>query len=702
MTEKTKHRNAAIAITVLFTYLGYLVGGCVDAEGQLTFKSVLSRLPEVLNKPFANYWSAYSIQSIFYGLLLGVYLAMYYYFSRKKWMWGKEQGSAEWMPANELTKKLTPSKKEQKKEPEYIRILSQNLRISMNDVRTHLNNNILLVAGPGKGKSHQFNRPNILLCLGSMGITDPKKELLRTCGKYLKAHGYEIKVLDLIDFELSDLYNPFAHIQSEEDIPELVEMLWKSMEDPKAQKGEPIWDDSAKSLIEGLCYYMFLEMEEKDRTFRTLIRKLTELSLDEKSVEKMKHEMLKLRRKNPDHPAAVKYLFAMNGAADTVKSVLFSATGRLAALSNEKLLKIFDGNTIDFKALGMGYEHDRNKKTALFFCIPDGDTRWNFVVSIAYMQACRELYYEADHHCADKRGKLPIPVTFWLDEFRNVPLPNTFPVLLSTMRGRNISAVITLQDPSQLEELYEKEHKTIRGNCDVTVYMGSAEHETHKWVSEMLGKATIDKRSTGRSYGLNGNDSRTDDVLGRELMTPDEVGKLPVDKQIVFISGYAPILDTKFQTGNSANFREAVKLGDYIHHPDRPDAPEKKQKSSKEKGKEDDQEASKILKKEPEPLFERLSEEELEAYREEAEAGAPVILHRFDLNAQQPFMIRRVDNSRMEQLERFKGYREEQLEIIRQALERGCSIDELDKLLHYDMTTGQIRAVISGFLNVKL
>ena len=699
--EKRKNLYVSIFIAIFCAYMGYLICGCT-VDGQLSILSVMNRFGDVVNKPIANYWNSYSFTGIIIGGLLGIYLAAFYYYTRKKWMWGKEQGSAEWEDPKEITRKLAPSNKEIKKQAkegkvELVRQISANVRYSMDDGRTRINNNILLLAGPGKGKTFRIIAPILMQCLGSMIITDPKKEVLRTYGNYLIKHGYEVRVLDLIDFELSDQYNPFMHIQDQEDIPDLVELLWKSMEDPKAQKGEPIWDDSAKSLVEGLVYYIFLEMSPEERNFRTLIDMLTELSLGDEQRENMKNIMLALRKENPSHPAAIKYLSAMNGADDTVKSVLFSATGRLAPLTNEKLLRIFDGNSIDFKALGMGVDGDKTKKTALFFAIKDGDTRWNFVLSLAYMQAFRELYYEADHNCGDNRGRLPIPVTCLLDEFRNVPLPNTYPQLLSTMRGRNINSIITIQDLSQLEQLYEKEHKTIRQDCDVTIYMGGNEQETHKWVSERIGKATIDKRSQGRSYGHNGSDSRNDDILGREMMMPDEVAKLPDDELIIFISGYGPIKDKKYKTELSREFAEAMSYGNYTHTPKRPVLTKEEKEAAEANESKEEKEERKKKEVSKSSGFEQINEKQTRQYEQAAERGVAQVTK---MPNQMPFMLKQ--QKRIAQVKYFSDFAEDKLELINKALENGVSPENLKEMLDPGMAVGQIRAVLSGFFDVKL
>lgn len=688
MRHRKTDKVMSLVICIMCACLGYLVAGCVDESGNLSFESVIAGLPSAFNSPISTPVTKYTLVCVLIGLIIGAYIAVYYYISRKKWRWGEEHGSAEWADVAAINKKLAPPKKKDGTYKEPSRIYSEHLRISLNPDRTHLNNNAIVIAGSGKGKSLNIISPNILECSGSYIITDPKKELLRTYGNYLKEKGYAVKVLDLIDFDLSDHYNPFVHIRSTDDIPELVELIWKAKSDPKATKGDPIWEDSAKSLVEGLFYYLFLENETHKMpiTFRSAMRMLTDLSLGKKHIEAMQKKMLALLAKNKDHPAAIKYLAAMSGAEDTVKSVLFSATGRMASFYDEKLLRIFDDDDMDFRALGMGYEDDKTKPTVLFFCIPDGDTRWNFVVSLAYMQAFKELYYAADHECKNNRGQLPIPVTNFLDEFANIPLPDSFPDLLSTMRGRNISAVIVLQDPSQLEQMYEKKHRSMRGNCDVTIYLGGSEYETHEWVSKRLGPGTIDKRSTGRSFGHSGSESRTDDTMGRELMKPDEVGKLLYNELIILVAGYDPIKDTKYPTLSSPAYQLAKSLGDYEHKPRQTEKEQEEKAGEGEKTKEA---------QEKEPVFTEISEEEADALVSTGEAT----LHTFYLNTQ-PFVLRPT-KQKYEQLEKFKGFSDAQIDLIKTALSQGCTAETILEYITKDMKPKKIRVIMQTCLAIK-
>lgn len=688
MTDEKKNLTVAIVITVVTAYMGYLLSSCVDGAGTLSVLSVIDRLPERLNHPFGLYITKYTGIGIIAGLLAGAFFGAYFYYSRRTWMYGKEHGSARWGNAKRITAKMTTLPKGMKKEDApYERILSGSMRMNMSDKITDLNNNILLVAGPGRGKTFRVIGPNILQCNGSIILTDPKKELLRIYGNYLKENGYEIHVIDLIDFELSDCYNPLKHIESDDKLTEVVETIWTSMEDPKAQKGEAVWDDSAKALVESLMFYIYYEMDEKDRTLRKLLELLTELSMEDKGMgfKEMKKKMTELYKKNPKHPAPKKFFQAMNGAEQSVKSVMFSATSKLSRMESEGLLAILDHDSIDFKSMGMNKE----KKTALFLCIKDGDTRWNFMVSIAVMQAFDELYYAADHN----GGRLPVPVSCWLDEFRNVPLPHRFPELLSTMRGRNISSIITIQDPSQLEALYKEEKHTVIGDCETIVYMGGGDIDTFEWISKQLGTMTIYKRSQGKTYGSHGNDSSNVDVMSRELMKPDEVGRLSTKKQIVIIRGEYPVIDSKYQTQLSPKFKAAVKLGPYVHKPDRRD---------RNKGSDSTSDSTKDTSNR---FAEEITEEEFLEYQRRMENGENIIIHDFRKQGEKNSDDTTAGGISVEKelvkLKDFHLLSTKQAEIVKLVIESGVKAEELNDLELARMTSEQIKTTMEGFYGLS-
>lgn len=270
------------------------------------------------------------------------------------------------------------------------------------------------------------------------------------------------------------------------------------------------------------------------------------------------------RKKGSSHAAVIQYNKVVRGAGDTVRSIIISANARLGILENPQILRVLDRDEMDIEEIGTGVDGDKNKKTALFCVIPDSDKSYNFLVGMLYSQIFQELYYQADFNY---NGRLPVHVTFMLDEFANVALPDDFCSLLSTMRSREISCIIIIQNLAQIKALFKDTWETIPGNCDTLIYLGGNEQSTHKYVSESLGKGTIDKRSSGETRGRNGSSSRNYDVLGRELLTPDETRKLKNDQCIVLIRGYDPILDRKFNTFKHPMFKETEDGGapPYVH-----------------------------------------------------------------------------------------------------------------------------------------
>lgn len=233
-------------------------------------------------------------------------------------------------------------------------------------------------------------------------------------------------------------------------------------------------------------------------------------------------------------------------------------------MENPSILRILDKDEMRIAEIGAGIDGDEKTKTALFCVIPDSDKSYNFLIGMLYSQIFQELYYQADFNFG---GRLPIHVTFMLDEFSNVALPDDYCSLLSTMRSREISSIIIIQNLAQIKALFKDTWETIPGNCDALLYLGGNEQSTHKYVSESLGKGTIDKRSSGETKGRNGSSSRNYDVLGRELLTPDETRKLDNKKCILFIRGCDPIIDNKFNTFAHPLFKESEDGGalPYIH-----------------------------------------------------------------------------------------------------------------------------------------
>jgi type IV secretion system protein VirD4 len=256
-----------------------------------------------------------------------------------------------------------------------------------------------------------------------------------------------------------------------------------------------------------------------------------------------------------NHPAVKQYKKCMRGAGDTVRSIIISANSRLAKLENKQVLRMLSKDDLNLAELGTGVSNDGHTKTALFCVIPDSDKSYNFIIGLLYTQIFQELYYQADFNYG---GRLPIHVTFMLDEFSNVALPDDYCSLLSTMRSREISSIIIIQNLAQIKALFKDTWETIPGNCDTLIYLGGNEQSTHEYISKLLGKATIDKKSTGESRGRQGSSSRNFDVLGREIMTPDEVRKMDNKNCLIFIRGLDPVLDGKYYTPNHPVFPQTA------------------------------------------------------------------------------------------------------------------------------------------------
>ena len=467
------------------------------------------------------------------------------------------------------------------------RQLSKHLLMSLDTRVTDLNNNILVIGGSGAGKSYRFVKPQVLTLSSSFIFTDPKGELLRDCGGFLKECGYEVKVLNLLNadgMKHSSRYNPFQYIRTGIDIEKLITNMIQNTTPKNSMQSDPFWEKAETMLWQALFYYVWehepagnkniprvlellamAEFEEDSRGNKKKSR-LDEMfdSLQEQEQKRMEKEREEGKIPAPMDPAVTAYNSCMRGAADTVRSIIISANARLNPLKSPEVLDILRDDEMDIAEIGAGKNYDKKTKTALFCVIPDNDKTFNFIVGMLYSQIFQELYYQADF-CFD--GTLPIHVTFMMDEFANVALPDGFTSLLSTMRGREISSVIIIQNMAQIKELFEKSWETIPGNCDTLVYLGGNEQETHKYISEALGKATIEKRSNGQTLGRQGSSSRNFDETGRELMLPDEVRRTDGRKCIVLIKGYPPVLDDKIETYKHPLFYKMD--GKYVHEPER-------------------------------------------------------------------------------------------------------------------------------------
>ena len=567
MIYKKKSPSIIIVIVgaVFVAYAGYLVNGAWTTG--ININDFINKLNQILAQPFNNYYKGYTtVKAVLSALLIYAVALTMYYTSKRNMMPGKEYGTAQFADISKVNNRLRDKNEHRN------RILSQNVRMSLNTRMTKLNNNILIIGGSGAGKTFYEVKPNLMQMPDdcSFILTDPKGEILRSTGEMLKNNGYNVKVINLIDMAKSDCYNPFSYIREETDVIKLITNLIANTTPKGANPADPFWEKAEGMFLQALFYYVWLEVPPKRRNFETVLKLMGKAEVKEKGKpSQLDIIMSALEETSPlgaNHPAVKQYKKCMRGAGDTVRSIIISANSRLAFLENKKILRILSKDELNLADIGIGANGDCETKTALFCVIPDSDKSYNFIIGMLYTQIFQELYYQADFNFG---GRLPIHVTFMLDEFSNVALPDDFCSLLSTMRSREISSVIIIQNLAQIKALFKDTWETIPGNCDTLIYLGGNEQSTHKYISELLGKGTIEKKSSGETRGRQGSSSRNYDVLGRELMTPDEARKFDNKKCLIFIRGFDPIVDNKFNPFTHPAFNQTAdgKGKSYEHIP---------------------------------------------------------------------------------------------------------------------------------------
>ncbi len=495
---------------------------------------ILARFPAAMNDPFHIELCGDSLKTVLvllcvYGLSIGVFLS-----SRRNYRRGEEHGSAKWGNARTVNKKYRAIK------PEENKIFTQNVRMGLDDRKHRRNLNTIVVGGSGAGKTRFYGKVNLYqasttsyLCL------DCKGEMLRDTGYLLKQKGYEVRVLDLLNMEKSHCYNPFVYLRDDNDVQRLVTNLFKSTTPKGSQSNDPFWDTAASMLLLALIFYLKYEAPPDEQNFSMVMEMLRAADVREDMDEytsPLDELFERLEMRDPDHIAVKYYKDYHSGSSKTLKSIQITLAARLEKFNLSSLAALTATDELDLPSLG-------EKKVALFALIPDNDTSFNFLVSILYTQLFQQLFYLADHKYG---GSLPVPVHFLMDEFANVSLPDDFDKILSVMRSRRVFVSIILQNLAQLKTLFEKQWESIVGNCDEFLYLGGNEQSTHKYVSELLGKATIDTNTYGKSSGHNGNYSTNYQISGRELMTPDEVRMLDNRCALLFIRGELPIMDEKY------------------------------------------------------------------------------------------------------------------------------------------------------------
>ena len=510
-------------------WLGLLIAPI--SEGGIL--SIIRGFSKVINNPFKITFCDNTVKCILICCCIYVIGLAVYFSTKRNYRRQEEHGSAKWGDIKRINKKYFQKPATNNK------ILSQNFSLGY-DVKKHRRNmNTIIIGGSGAGKTRFYAKPNVMQANTSFVILDPKGEILRDEGHLLEHQGYEIRVLDLINMELSHCYNPFVYIQNDNDVQKLVTNLFKATTPKGSSSQDPFWDTAASMLLLALVFYLWYEAPEEEQNFPMVMELLRAGEVhedDDTYLSPLDVLFNKLESREPNHIAVKYYRDYRSGSAKTLKSIQITLASRLEKFNLQSLALLTMTDELDLPSLG-------EKKVALFALIPDNDTSFNFLVSILYTQLFQQLFFLADHKY---NGSLPVHVHFVMDEFANVSLPDDFDKILSVMRSREVSVSIILQNLAQLKALFEKQWESIVGNCDEFLYLGGNEQSTHKYVSELLGKETIDLDTHGKSTGHSGSYSTNFQLSGRELMTPDEVRLLDNQYAILFIRGERPILDFKY------------------------------------------------------------------------------------------------------------------------------------------------------------
>ena len=516
--------------------------------------NAIPNLNEALNHPFQIQWTNSTLKTIGIFLIIYVLGVGMYLSSSKNYRRTEEYGSAKWANPNTVCKKYA------NKDYFANKVFSQNVRMGLDGKKHRRNLNTVVIGGSGAGKTRFYAKPNIMQCNTSFVVLDPKGEIIRSVGHLLEENGYVIKVIDLIDMSKSLGYNPFHYIQSDKDVLKLITNLIRNTTPKGSSTNDPFWEKSETALLEALMLYLYHYAPEDEQNFTMVMEMLNyaEVKEDEEDYESPLDELFKRLEMIDSNSLALKqYKIYKQAAGKTAKSILISVGVRLAAFNLEELASLTKYDEMELEQIG-------ERKTALFAIIPDNDSTFNFVVGMLYTQLFQMLYYQADYVHG---GELPVPVHFLMDEFANVALPDEFDKLLSTMRSRQIFVSIILQNLAQIKALYKDSWESILGNCDETYYLGGNEQSTHKYISELLGKETLDTNTFGKSSGRSGNYSTNYQQTGRELLTADEVRLLDNNYGLLFIKGERPVKDKKYDLLKHPNIKQTLDGGcePYIH-----------------------------------------------------------------------------------------------------------------------------------------
>lgn len=508
----------------------------------MNLSGLLNACNEMLAEPLPFEWSNQTprFQLIFTGLYAVIALAASS--EHRNTRPGEEHGSARWGNAKELNRRYRDTQG-----PNLL--MTRNIRIGVDGYKHKHNTNVLVVGGSGAGKTRTYAVPNVLEAGCSMVITDPKGEILRKTGGFLKRAGYEVRVFDLLNPDASFCYNPFRYVRDDKEVLQLITNLIQNTTPPHAQSSDPFWEKSETALLQALMLYLLHEAPPEEQNFGMVMELLGSAQVkeeDENFESPLDILFERLAMRDPESIAVKQYGIYKQAAGKTAKSILVSVGVRLAAFNLPQIARLTMTDELHLDDLG-------ERRVALFCCIPDSDKSLNYLVGMVYTQLIQTLFYQADRV---HRGRLPVPVHCLMDEFPNISLPkDSFQSALATMRSRGIFCSIIVQNIAQLKSMYKDSWESLVGLCDEFLYLGGNEQGTHKYVSELIGKETVETTSRSLSRGRSGSSSTSHQQTARDLMTPDEVRLLSNDKALLFVRGERPVMDWKYNLLRHPNIR---------------------------------------------------------------------------------------------------------------------------------------------------
>lgn len=536
-----------------------MVAASVYIPGENIF-ALLERFSTMVRRPDLLRWTAYTPRFLLVFLLLYGGGVLLYYADHENRRPGEEYGSAKWGNAREVNKRYAD------RDGKNV-ILTKRVSIGLDGYKHRRNLNILVVGGSGSGKTRFFCKPGIMSVNCSYLIVDPKGEMLRSTGYLLKEEGYDVKVFDLIHPRQSDGYNPFTYIRDDPDVLKLMDNLVKNTTPPKGASNDPFWEKAEIALDSALMLYLLYEAPVEEQNFEMLMFMLEcarVMEEDEQYQSPLDLLFQTLEERNPSHIAVREYKVYKQAAGKTAKSILVTASVRLAAFIFPQYAAMMQTDEMDFASMG-------ERKRAIFCVIPVNDGSMNYLVSMLLTQCFQQLYLRADERY---NGRLPMPVRVIQDEWANVAQPDSYPKVLATCRSYNIGINIIVQNIQSIKALYKDEWEGIIGNCDTLLFLGGGnEPASLEFVSKLLGKETVHTRTRGQTKGRSGSSSVNYQQTGRDLMTPDEIRMLPTNDALLFIRGEKPVRDKKYNIKKHPNVRRTAdgRAKPYIHNPPVPD-----------------------------------------------------------------------------------------------------------------------------------